>query len=611
MIATHLQADFPFNLLARFDTSILLRDGFLIFLVALGLCFQLACRRLPAGLGTSLFVGLVSLAAGLSAYRQGPSFWNLYFACHITSALCVLWAMIGWLSSLFARRSSPPQPRTTADTFFAWAMVTGVCSAVLTVNTLVMLTLARVLNPSSHFVGMPTGMEWWDLAAMLMAALFWMVAGPRPQQPAVVLALLALLIWWSGLMIPPVRGGETASGWEWIALRPHWWNWEFQLQAGLTVLLVGAAVVQDLGYRNRRKRAWPDRLEDLIAPYGRWPMFIQIESIIAGAVLILGVYQIVSREPMGWPLAFAGFATALAAGVTALFMTYRRWSANTASLGIALLTLSGVLAACGLAALLGAVDRGETYADRIPVLFNAVLFALALAFVWWRWMARVWDQQLLDGVSWTTAGHLIPLARRASFIIAALAMLAAFQMALWPELVAASGDDNTRGRIFSGAAAIGLLTWITAREAVRTNSISKAALSIALAAACICFIFVRLPTSPMRGWLIQYRAVVLAFLSLPILVMAEFLPRTRWRSFAPPLWTMALLILPAAAMLILLRPTALPTEWVRPLTLAILGALYSFAGSREHRRALLVLGIVLLVAAATGVYNSYRAVLFG
>lgn len=601
------QAGAPHFFFADIDFTAISRDVPSLILVLVGLGFQLAHRRLPAGLGTSLFVGAVSLAAGLSAYRHGPSFWNLYFACHITSTLCVLWAAMGWLSAFFSRDQQAATGAAPTDTFFAWSLVTGVCSAVLTVNSLVLLTLSRVLNPSSIFAGMPTGGEWWNLAAMLVAALFWLAAGPRPQQPGVLLILSALFVWWSGLMVPPVRGGEPPSGWEWIALRPHWWNWEFQLQAGFSSILVFAAVLQDLGYRKRRKRAWPDRLGDLLSPYARWPLFIQIEAVLAGAVLILGAYQVVSREPMGWQLAAAGFVATLAAGVTSLFMTYRRWSANTAALGIALLTLAAVLAACGLAAMIGATNVGEPYADRIPVLFNAVLFALALAFVAWRWLARVWDQQLLDGAPWTTAGRLIPLARRASFIIASLAMLAAFQMALWPELVAASGDDNSRARVIFGALAIGLFAWITARESVRTNSVTKASLTVALAAALLAFLFVRWPASPVRGWLIQYRAVVLAFLAMPILVAAEFLPKTVWRSFAPPLWILALLLLPAVAMLILLSPTALPTEWVRPLTLAILGALYSFAGSREHRRALLVLGVVLLLGALSSVYGSYRA----
>ncbi len=76
-----------------------------------------------------------------------------------------------------------------------------------------------------------------------------------------------------------------------------------------------------------------------------------------------------------------------------------------------------------------------------------------------------------------------------------------------------------------------------------------------------------------------------------------------------PLWLLALLILPLRVLLQLLPTTRLPAEWIRPMALAILGALYSFAGSRENRRAILLLGVVLLLAALTTLYDSYGEVM--
>lgn len=594
----------------EFSQTVVARDGFIIAILIFGLIFQFLHRRLPAGLGTSIFVGAVSFAAGKWAYSHGPGTWSLYFAAHITSTLCVLWAGFGWFTSLLSHGKPEPSP-TSSETFFSWSLVTGVAAVVLSINTLVTLTLSRVLNPSSLFVQMPGGTEWWDLAALLVAVVFRIVAGPRPEQPVMVLILAALFTWWSGLMIPSVRGGETVVGWDWVDNRPGWWNWEFQLQAGFSLVLVCAAVLQDHRYRSRRKAAWPDRLDDLLEPYAHWPLFIQVEAILAGAVLILGAYQVVQREPMTWPVALSSCVAAVAAGYTCMFMTYRRWSGNTASLGIALLTLSAVLASCFVSAMAGLIAQAESYAERIPVLFNAILFALAVMIALWRWLAGVWDQQLLSGVPWTTAGRLIPYAKRGAFVIASLAMLAAFQMALWPELVSASGDDNRWGRIVSGSLAIAWLILITTRIARREDSSQAATLCLALLAAMVAFLFVRMPASPLRGWLIQYRAAVLAFLAMPMLMTAEGLPKTSWRCFTPPLWMLALLILPAAALLKLLSPTAQPVEWVKPLTLAMLGALYSFAGGREHRRALLVLGAVLLIAAVSSLYNSYGSAIFG
>jgi hypothetical protein len=102
-------------------------------------------------------------------------------------------------------------------------------------------------------------------------------------------------------------------------------------------------------------------------------------------------------------------------------------------------------------------------------------------------------------------------------------------------------------------------------------------------------------------------AVVLAALAVPALITAESLGRHRWRSFAAPLWWLALLVLPAAAISELLSREAPPAEWVQPTALALLGAVYCLAGRREHRRAFLVLGGVLVIASLTSLYRSYGA----
>jgi hypothetical protein len=53
------------------------------------------------------------------------------------------------------------------------------------------------------------------------------------------------------------------------------------------------------------------------------------------------------------------------------------------------------------------------------------LFGLALAGGYLLWLARFWDQQLLDGSAWTTAGRLIPAARRLAYVGSSLAFAAA------------------------------------------------------------------------------------------------------------------------------------------------------------------------------------------
>lgn len=578
-------------------------DYVALALLAFGIAFQLFHRRMPPGLGTSVFVGAVSVGAALAAYvHRGPAPWNLYTTCHVSATLCVLWSFLGWL----AHQTAAPAPSpTTASTFFAWSLVSGIGTAVLTVNHLTTLTWIRVLDVPQSTVMIAEWVGIWDIAAMLVAVLIWAAVGFRSQQPVLLLILVALAVWWSSLRVSPVVGSlqyaHAAIPW----FKPVWWNWIFQMQLGLTTVLAAAAVLQDLRYRARRNRAWPDRLDDLLEPYSRWPVFIQVEALIASVILVLGVYQVVQFAPPGWPLSLASCGVSAVAGTTCVFMTYRRWSANTAGLGLALLSLSSVLLSCAVAAVTITPRESTEYAERVPALFNAVLFALVVMIALWRWLAIVWHQQLLGDVPWTTAGRMIPCNRRAAFILTALAMLLAFEMAMWPRLVPASNADDTTGRIIAGLLAIGLLAWMTMRVAIRDNSNSHATLAVALAIAALIFYFIRMPAPAVRGWVVQYLAVVLGALAVPALLAAESLSKHRWRSFAAPLWLLALLVLPLLSMADLLSSEPLPAQWVKPAALAILGVVYGLAGRREHRRAFLVLGGVLFLASGTTLYRIY------
>lgn len=572
-----------------------------IGLALIGCIFQLLNRRLPRGLGTSVFVACTSVAAGYFLWRwRGLSAGNLGDACHILVGLCAVWAAFGWFS-VRAKADHSPRTESGHSAFFAWALVTGVGAAVLIVNQLVRLTLLRVLNPwIVDHASLPASFAW-DIGGLVLALLLWGASGSHHSQPTMLLIVAALAAWGSGLLIPL---GDAAQS----SLLPNWWDWVFQTQLALAAVLVLGAVTQDARYRARRRRAWPDSLDDLVEPYGRWPFYIQAESMIAVAVLMLAVYQLIQWESSGILHALATCLICLAAGATCSFMAYRRWSGITGALSLALLTVAGVWISYAVASAIPGGSMTGDYATRMPGLFNAMLFALTISIALWRWLAEVWRQQLLDGVAWTTAGRMIPLNRRVAFILTSLAMLIVFQMALWPVLIADSTDDNSVGRLIAGLLAIGMLTLLTGRVARRERSATHASLCVVFFLAAVIFLFVRMPPSPIRGWTIQYQAVVLSVLALPILTAAEALQGSRWTSFSTPLWWLSLLVLPAAALLNLLSPRALPAEWVKPMALAILGAVYAFAGNREHRRAFLVLGAALLVAAVTSLFHVYGAV---
>ncbi|MFQ5501917.1 MAG: hypothetical protein ACE5EQ_06400 [Phycisphaerae bacterium] len=619
-------------------------DVVVVGILAVAITCQWMHRRLPRGLGTSLFVFATTVGLGIAVFhRNWPPVADVYRVCMLGSLLSLMWAFFGWLASRERHPGTELDPsssvpgRSKADitnpsrhgldshsTFLAWSFITGVATVTVIGYILVRATWPRLADPNVSYepltsLGLPI------IAGLLSALLFWSGPSHRPQQPTLLLALAGVLVWWTSLMVPSAMLSDQIPEAQRLPFQPGWWTWTVQLQVGLAFVLVVAAVLQELFHRRRRSRAWPDRLDDLIVPYSHWPGYIQTEAVIAALVLLSGVFQVVRAGRAGWELSAVNCITSLSAGIACLFMTYRRWSANTAGLGMALLTLTFVALACAGVGLVDPITSSMEYARRMPILFNAILLALWLMIALWSWLYRFWDQQLLrDGshsdvipssggspdseggmaVAWTTAGRMIPFVERTRFLLTAIAVLIAWQMTLWPYLVRLSEDINIYKTLIGGGAMF-LLAIQSTREGRRYNSTTIATFAVALFLAAIIFIFIRLPTSPQRGWLVQYDAVVLSALALPILLLAESAPKSRWGAFAIPLWFLALLVFPMRALLELLPPVRQPEAWVSPATLAILGALYSFAGSREHRRAFLVLGGVLLLASLIGLYRLY------
>ena len=587
------------------------------------LCLLLR-NRLPIGLGAALFALAATVGATITAFHhQWPGSKLLDRAAILGAALCVMWSALGRICSRHHRRegrhrvasgptSTLPPPSRSSETFFAFAFLAGSISTVALLLPMIRTTWFRlVVDPLAPVVTL----TWPGLvviAALVVAVLLSsgassIAARAGRRHPAALLALAGLAVWWTSLMTPSASLlGEIPMS-ERLPGQPGWWTWTVQLQIGLAAVLVFAALIQDRRYRSRRRQAWPDALGDLISPYSRWPGYIQVEAVLAGLMLLLGVLQLMRADRPGWALPAANSVASATAGAACLFMSYRRWSGNTAGLGLALVSLAIVELASAVAAPLYATGPWAEYAVRVPVLLNALLFPLWVAIGLWNWLSRVWDQQLLDGSPWTTAGRMIPIATRTAFLLSAIAVLIAFQMALWPTRPVAAVDDNTTWRWVCGGGAMALLLLQSIREARRRDSSAIATISMAFFIAAAVFVFVRLHPSHQRGWLIQYDTVVLSAAALPILLAAEALQKSAWRAFSTPLWFLALLILPLRSMLELLSPARLPAEWVRPTTLGILAVLYGLAGRREHRRAFLVLGAAVFLAAAIELFRLLRA----
>lgn len=572
----------------------------------------IARRRLPGAWGAGLFVAGASVTALLLYHRWG---WRApgdveFVWLRVSSALSALWAVCAWA----ARRDHPadrahehragdaasthhdsahaprPAPVTgTAAAFRGGALFFGVFAAFLIIWITFEHVLQRLLDadfPYHHLPQQPT-----NFLALATAMIFWRMSVRDRLQPVLSLTLAALFIVWQSLTISgsilwePSELLLPATGW-----RPAWWTWTLNMQAGMAATLVVAAWLRDRRFRRRRASAWPKKLERLLTGYPAWPGFEELLAMIAAHVLILAVYHAVRPGLVQTPLGWFSATSAMAAGAACFFSAYRKWNSNIAGLGLALLTAVAVT----LAVMLVADDPAAEHMRRLPVLLNAAALALAVMSFFYYWLPGVWEQQLRDGVAWTTTGRLIGYTRRAGFMIAALGVLVAFNMTTWPGGRMSFGPDNTPARWIAGLAGLLLLAIVTGGFALKRRDAPLATLCVASLAGMVLFAFIRWPHSDLRGWIAQNAAVVLAGAALIVLLAAEWLPRTRAEPFAPSLWISAALLLPAAA---LLQCTGrLAGGWVRPLTFAILGIVYVVAGARQRRRLLLIPAAALFLA---------------
>ena len=140
-------------------------------------------------------------------------------------------------------------------------------------------------------------------------------------------------------------------------------------------------------------------------------------------------------------------SAALAAGAC-LILLKRGFSGHLADASVGLASLG----LCG-AATLFVPSRVTVLAERYPMVFNAMIVGLACATALWTWLAEVWRQRPGGREGWTTAGRLIPHAKRFAFLSAALALVAGVLMTFWPRLPGIATMDHSYGRVTAGFAA--------------------------------------------------------------------------------------------------------------------------------------------------------------
>ena len=271
----------------------------------------------------------------------------------------------------------------------------------------------------------------------------------------------------------------------------------------LLVTLVPAATASALviaeGLWRARRRRVLDTSWDLLNPIPSWSG-VRVVCGVAGLMLILLLcYQLAMPADAGPGTPTGGRAGAVVRSVAAVACALailahvgRLWSVDLADVALGLLTL----AACTLATVF-VPDQPRELDRRYPLIFNAIVFALALMTLFWSWLAEVWQQQLdqtaSEGrpVAWTTAGRLVPVNRRFSQVTGAGGLMVAMMMAVWPALRTVSADDDSLERMSAGVAAHLLLLLASMRCARWTGRSAFNILSLFVLLSMIVFVAVR------------------------------------------------------------------------------------------------------------------------
>ena len=347
------------------------------FALVVALLAALLRRRLPAGVGEGALVTAVSGGALIGlAYSRQDYHWQPALIGHVLAGLAIVWYALGRVA---ARQpigpDGRPAPTPASLDELGRASVFGQAGLVCALGALIWCcTAPGGLGSSAGWSPAAS-----DFVALLVLSVFvwaFRTAGWAPY-PA-----LALLAWLLVENVPAVLVPEESP----ILL----------IAAGLLLALVVAALLLDW---RRRTRRWP--ADPPPQPAARRPRAALVVLVTIGAVV---VGLLATRT---WDQRASGPALLLAA--LALLIT-GHWASRVrlGELGLALLA-GGIIVTCtgwlpGPAWLRLSLGSG-------------------LASWYLLWLARFWNQQLDDGKPWTTAGRLIPAARRLSWVAAGLALV--------------------------------------------------------------------------------------------------------------------------------------------------------------------------------------------
>ncbi len=380
---------------------------------------------------------------------------------HLAAGLGVFWAVFVWLM----RRRSGEIGRLTSNhpgiqcgqflclaaclfTVLAnlYAMVAQFAAALAHTWSYTVLRPAGVLSAQSQF---PL-----DFMAVVLACLLITHATKSAYLLVPVFWVAFLAVARQCLLIPPVAPDAAVSA---SQLTGSASAWLLALLSASAAMLGTLVAVQGLSWKNSRRVAWRHDVAYLLRAPRTWPGLPQTVAGLGMFILAGGCLLLVYPAPAGlFRSAVPGTVFALAmlvASISVFTVANRHWRPGLGELAVGLMTL----AIC-FAVLACAPGLPDALSDRFPLLFNALVLGCAVSMLFWLWLAGVWEQQLDgNGRPWTTAGRLVPVAKRASLMAGCFGVLFAFQMGIWPVQVQVHTFDHSIGRLIWGIGGLALL----------------------------------------------------------------------------------------------------------------------------------------------------------
>ena len=462
-------------------------------------------------------LGLMALGAVASLWfvyqPRSAAEWLTRAGAMLALAAMLLHVLIGWVRGRFRRTgtsfgSHDTTPDAVDDLEVApgglsvllrvIALTAGAAAGVLLVVVLgvratyaaiEMASIIPAIDTRPYGFG-PSGLVSLGLLYLACVAAGATTADYRLAACRLVLAVLAGA--WACLL-PPVYEATARGG-----LQRTW---------GITGLLLWIAVVtagsvcwRYLHERRARRQLASAQADDLLDTPTQSPMTHRISALLLLLVLLLTAYHLavpIVPERLGVRgAALVASVAALIGAAAGFLLTAQRWSVPVADLSLGLLSLAQC--AVAVAVLPGS---GVSLTEQYPILLNAMVVGLAMAVALATWLALFWEQQL-DGGAATTAGRMIPHAKRSAFLSAVLALTLGGIMTIWPRLRAVGVEnlDASPTRLTAGLGGMLFLLLVLLWSARKLRRTTLHMLSVLVLFCAAAFMVVRmLPYSPLYG----------------------------------------------------------------------------------------------------------------